>query len=102
MALCHRCCGLYFGLLSTPAICLLFSNILFPIRRRWLAILSIPLLFDAVLPSFGIWHNTPGSRLATGFLFGFMLSWVFAGMIFECKVPRKSSYSVSNPNGGAS
>jgi len=35
---------------------------------------TLPLLMDALLPFTGIWTNTPWSRFATGFAFGAMLS----------------------------
>jgi uncharacterized membrane protein len=74
-ALCHRCSGIYAGILLGSA----FSSR----ASRWLALpgprrlfvvsCSLPVLLDAFLSITGLWINTPCSRIATGALFGVML-----------------------------
>lgn len=75
-AACHRCSGIYLGLLAAAMFSpgdpsALASHIR---RRTWVALATLPLLTDALLPLTGIWANTPVSRFVTGFTFGAMLS----------------------------
>jgi uncharacterized membrane protein len=75
-AVCHRCSGIYFGLFLGSLLPFELSVILdSPRRRRFCVLLAtLPLLLDALMPLSGIWLNTPVSRLATGLLFGIMIS----------------------------
>ncbi len=74
-AVCHRCAGIYLGLLAG---CLLparwwASSLPVEVRRRWALAATLPLALDAMLPYTGLWSNTPASRFVTGILFGAML-----------------------------
>jgi uncharacterized membrane protein len=75
-AVCHRCLGIYVGLLLfslVPVEAAFFLD--FPRRRRlWVLTAAVPLLVDALLPLTGIWNNSAATRFGTGFMFGIMLS----------------------------
>jgi uncharacterized membrane protein len=75
-AVCHRCSGIYFGLFVASLLpCDMTAFVSQPCWRRvWIFCATMPLLLDVFLPFTGLWHNTPASRLATGWLFGAMLS----------------------------
>ena len=75
-AVCHRCSGIYFGLFLFSLLPLQWNVIVDEpvVRRVWVVAAAIPLLLDALLPFAGLWVNTAASRLATGGLFGCMLS----------------------------
>ncbi len=71
LAVCHRCYGIYLGVLA--------GALLFPLLRRPLAGRHTGrLLLAAALPAAvdwggdvaGLWMNTPATRVATGALFG--------------------------------
>ena len=74
VAVCHRCYGIYLGLLLGPF--LLFAT------RRWrgsgsafLVVLSLtPMSVDWVLDVIGLIVNTPASRMITGAVFGLFAS----------------------------
>ncbi len=76
LAVCHRCTGIYFGLflglMSPRAISRLVSSPL--VRRVWVIAAAAPMMLDVVLPYLGIWTNGAYSRVATGGLFGVMVS----------------------------
>jgi uncharacterized membrane protein len=75
-AVCHRCSGIYFGLFLFSLSPLQWNVIVDEprYRRVWVVAATLPLLLDALLPFAGLWVNTAASRLATGGLFGCMLS----------------------------
>jgi uncharacterized membrane protein len=75
-AVCQRCSGIYFGLFLFSLIPLELDAMLNQPRRRRLLVLvaTAPMLADVFLPLTGLWANTPASRLATGLIFGAMLS----------------------------
>lgn len=72
LAVCHRCSGIYLGLLTGCAIPFSVWRIYCsPSRLRALALAgAVPLLLDALLPVSGIWNGTPISRFVTGLFFG--------------------------------
>ena len=76
-AACHRCSGIYTGLLA--ATLLLSAGYLArpaaaaSLRLR-VAFGLAPMLADWLLPLAGLWTNTPPSRFLTGFAFGAMIS----------------------------
>lgn len=82
-AVCHRCAGIYGGLvlgvlLPRP---LLGRLLALRARRAWTLGASVPLLLDALLPLADLWHNTAASRCASGALAGIMLgSLLVAGL----------------------
>jgi len=84
-AVCHRCAGIYLGLLAAS----LFSPVtrmasLGPAPRRALvAAATLPLLADFLLTLADIWAGTPASRFTTGFLFGFLLSTLLVAGVAE-------------------
>jgi uncharacterized membrane protein len=75
-AACHRCSGIYLGLFVATLFASGIPSALGSCTRRRarVALGTLPLLMDALLPFTGIWTNTPWSRFATGFVFGAMLS----------------------------
>jgi uncharacterized membrane protein len=75
-AVCHRCSGIYLGLFMSAVFSPRVSSALVSCsqRRIRVALGTLPMLIDALLPSTGIWTNTPLSRFATGFAFGATLS----------------------------
>jgi uncharacterized membrane protein len=84
-AVCHRCAGIYAGLLLAS---LLPYEIAFvtrdPRRRRWWAAGALaPLLLDTLLPFAGVWTNTADSRFMTGLAFGAMLGSLLAPAVAE-------------------
>ena len=84
-AVCHRCAGIYAGLLLVS---LLPFEIAFVTRdprarRLWVAGASAPMLLDALLPLAGVWTSNAVSRFVTGLLFGAMLSSLLAAAVTE-------------------
>ena len=76
-AACHRCSGIYAGLLAGAL--LLSSRYLSrpasEARLRMRALIGlVPMCADWLLPFAGLWTNTPGSRFVTGLAFGIVLS----------------------------
>jgi uncharacterized membrane protein len=76
LAVCHRCFGIYLGLLlGSLAPQRYFSYFLSHRRRRcWAIACAVPLILDALLPWTGFWTSTAASRFSTGLLFGLMVS----------------------------
>jgi uncharacterized membrane protein len=99
LALCHRCFGIALGLFAAallpPAWC---ARLCEGRRRRlWALTAALLLAFDATLPYFGIWTNTPVSRFVAGALFGVMLaSFALPGLLelmlqyVPTRIPRRS------------
>jgi uncharacterized membrane protein len=71
-AVCHRCFGLYLGLLFGFVIYPLWRNIdeIESLPRFWLFLSLIPMMVDWALTFFGIWENTHLSRFLTGMIVG--------------------------------
>lgn len=71
-AVCSRCFGVYFGLLSGFAVYPLWRPIdgIDPLPRFWLFLSLIPIAIDWSLTAFGIWENTQASRFITGLILG--------------------------------
>lgn len=81
LALCHRCLGIYGALPIALASFMIFNPWkTFLSRKAKYVILSslVPLALDWGLDFFGIWHNTPASRLLTGGLFGIVAGYYLA------------------------
>jgi len=74
LAVCHRCCGIYTGLLLASLLPLDFRAFFHDPgkRRRLVGAAAAPLLLDVVLPHTGLWTNTQSSRFLTGLIFGAM------------------------------
>lgn len=71
-AVCHRCFGVYFGLLLGFIVYPLFRSIeeIEPLPRFWLFLALVPMGVDWSLGFFEIWENTPASRFLTGLILG--------------------------------
>lgn len=70
LPVCHRCSGIYLGLLAGSLIPNPWIHRSTAARRRWILATAVPLVLDALLPYSGLWNNTDISRFATGLLFG--------------------------------
>lgn len=94
IALCHRCTGMLAGLLLGIALPGLVRVPLAVFRSgsqgRLLLLALIPTAVDWALGASGLWANTPGSRVATGLLFGSV-----AGVILAANLLTPSGRSVS-------
>jgi uncharacterized membrane protein len=107
LAVCHRCFGIYFGLLAgclTPS--RILANLRTPSLRRAVVLAAgAPLLLDALLPLTGFWSNTAATRFLTGMLFGVMTSGLLVAAfaeIFSNLCSRQISLSPTNAKGGVS
>ena len=70
LAVCHRCAGVYLGLLLAAAFARPHAS-QSPQARRLRVVASVaPLALDAVLERAGLWHGTGAVRFVTGVLFG--------------------------------
>jgi uncharacterized membrane protein len=71
-AVCHRCSGIYAGLLLGAFCSQLLSVFWYDVRRRRIGTLAgiLPVFLDYALPFAGVWVNTPASRFASGMAFG--------------------------------
>lgn len=70
LAVCHRCAGVYLGMLLAAA-CARPLAMQSPGARRLRVLVAVaPLALDAVLERAGLWHGTGAVRFVTGFLFG--------------------------------
>ena len=72
-AVCSRCFGVYFGLLSGLLIYPLIRGVgnIDPLPRIWLFASMVPIAVDWSLGVFGIWENTHATRFITGLILGF-------------------------------
>ena len=104
LAVCHRCYGIYMGL---PAAAVLYLGL----RRidgflgpagRWILPLSlVPLSIDWSLDVFGLWTNTPTSRLITGGLFGLAAGYYFTRAVIDIFAsPTRKQQSLSSQPAG--
>jgi uncharacterized membrane protein len=74
LAVCHRCAGMYLGMLLGS---FLANYSIHPSvnSRRFLVLGAItPILFDVLAPCAGLWTNTAFTRFITGLLFGTLIS----------------------------
>jgi len=83
LAVCHRCFGIYFGLLLGALIPTNFIHQSVQIRRIWVLAASMPLLLDFLLPHFGLWASTQYGRFTTGLLFGTVVSSLLVRGVIE-------------------
>lgn len=74
LAVCHRCCGIYGGLLLGALCAISYHTRPAGNRRRILLAAALPLLLDAVLPWTGLWPGFWWSRLGTGIWLGFLVA----------------------------
>jgi uncharacterized membrane protein len=107
LAVCHRCSGIYIGLLAG---CFFPDRLLKRMtssgnRRILVLAASMPLTVDVVLDYFDLWSNGPLSRAASGLIFGMMLSLLLVSGIAELMDSSAwtlAPYSNSHTNGGDS
>jgi uncharacterized membrane protein len=78
-AVCHRCSGIYLGLMLGALFKNPFLDHSTGIRRIWVLASTVPLIIDVLLPVAGLWTGSAASRFLTGLLFGTMLS----GLLFQ-------------------
>jgi uncharacterized membrane protein len=75
LAVCHRCSGIYLGLLLGALLPhSAYDRLLGPRRYGAVVCATVPLVVDAALDLAGVWANTPWSRFTTGLLFGTIAS----------------------------
>lgn len=84
-AVCSRCFGVYFGLLSGFVIYPIWRRLddIEPLPRFWLFLSLIPITIDWSLTIFGIWENTQLSRVITGLILGFVCAVYIVPAIVE-------------------
>lgn len=83
LAICHRCSGIYLGLILGSLIKIPFFHRAAGIRRIWIVAATLPLILDVALPFTGIGAGHAVSRFLTGLLFGTMLSSLLLQGILE-------------------
>ena len=96
-ALCHRCVGILAGVLAglvvAPVLPARALAVLAHLRPGRVVVLAlVPLAVDWSLGAFGVWANTPVSRLATGAVFG-----AAAGLVLALAL-RPAAPAPSSPN----
>lgn len=91
-AVCSRCFGVYFGLLTGFAVYPLWRPIdeTEPLPKVWLFLSLIPIAIDWSLTVFGFWENTHLSRFTTGLILGFACATYIVPAIVE--ITRNLSY----------
>lgn len=103
-AVCHRCSGIYFGLLVGSLIPFGGNSILQSprVRRLWVICGVAPLLVDVMLQFSGVRTNTPLSRFLTGLLFGAMLSSLVLPALAELTEDARRRHKRMGALGGTS
>lgn len=74
LAVCHRCCGIYWGFFLGSFLRNPRMHQSPRTRRNWVLAAALPMAFDALAPFAGFWTNTWWTRLLTGLLFGIVIS----------------------------
>lgn len=74
LPVCHRCTGIYLGLLLGSLIVIRFVHQSLHVRRTWILAACIPMLIDFALSYSGIWIGNVYSRFFTGLFFGYLIS----------------------------
>lgn len=95
LAVCHRCFGIYWGLpIAAVAYLAVKRQVRFGKRGPWiLGFALIPMLIDWGGDVLGVFSNTPGTRMATGLVFG-LVAGLFLVLAF---VDVRPSRSVAEP-----
>jgi uncharacterized membrane protein len=85
LGVCHRCYGVYLGLPVAALAFLVVRRLEVQARTlRYLLFGSLLLLaIDWGAPLIGLWHNTAGTRLVTGLLFGCAAGWYLVGALAD-------------------
>jgi len=74
LAVCHRCSGIYAGMLLGCFVVIDSISRSGRTRRVWVLGAVLVLAFDALAPMAGLWTNTPFTRFFSGLLFGTIAS----------------------------
>ena len=74
LAVCHRCAGIYLGMLLGSFINNRAMHRSAKTRRFWVLSGIVPLLLDVIAPVAGLWSGTGCTRFSTGLLFGIVIS----------------------------
>jgi len=74
LAVCHRCCGIYWGFFLGSFLGNSWIHRSPGARRNWTIAAVSVLAFDALAPYFGLWTNTWHTRFLTGMTFGIVAS----------------------------
>jgi uncharacterized membrane protein len=74
LPVCHRCSGIYLGLLLGSLIENRFAHRSPQARRKWVLAACAPMLFDAILSYSALWHGSGNLRFLTGLWFGCLIS----------------------------
>jgi uncharacterized membrane protein len=103
-AVCHRCSGIYSGLLLGSLVPFGWNSILQSprLRRLWVICGTAPLLIDVMLQWSGIRTNTAVSRSLTGLLFGAMLSSLVLPALAEFREDARRRHPRMGSIGGTS
>lgn len=99
LAICHRCLGIYAGLVA--------ASFAYPLLLRWdrkLMRFAAPIIVASlVVPGvdwlgglLGLWVNSPASRIATGFVFGFTAGYYFVRAVSEIVRQYRTSDTVAH------
>jgi uncharacterized membrane protein len=96
LAVCHRCFGIYVGLLLGTLFISQFIHRSPRSRRIWISSACVPLLFDHLAPYLGLWTSTAYSRYVTGLLFGFLVSSLLVRGVSEL-LTEVSSRGIRSP-----
>lgn len=83
LAVCHRCSGIYAGLLLGTLLARSWA-LAGPRMRRCTALCAVlPMLFDFFAPYAGLWTSTASTRFSTGLLFGILVTTLIARGLSE-------------------
>ena len=74
LAVCHRCSGIYAGMLLGCFVNIDSMHRTAYTRRFWVLGAVLPLAFDALAPMAGLWTSTGLTRFFSGLLFGTIAS----------------------------
>ncbi len=69
-AVCHRCSGIYFGLLVATVVDSPWNRLLRKHSRLGIILGLMPLVFDALMNLAGLWRSNGATRFLTGMVFG--------------------------------
>lgn len=96
LAVCHRCTGIYAGLLLGALLFPLVARhdaVLWPHSRTALFASLVPMAVDWTGDVLGVFTNTPTTRVATGFVFGVVAAYLLAHGLAGLFVPRAARVS---------
>jgi uncharacterized membrane protein len=96
MPICSRDTGIFLGVFLACILSFVSSKLPGFLKSSWLAILSaVPLGVDGVIQLLGFWESTNTSRLVTGLIAGFCISYYAIGVfIGEPRLSRRTLTAV--------